>query len=101
MPEDVNLLPLVKILPSPKATAGKRRLVRVVEGARLESVYTGNRIASSNLAVSANESNKQSPPFRRGFLFFRRTRRTPIAFLISTTLSQSIVLSHGIVLTIG
>ena len=30
-----------------------RRRVRVVEGARLESVYTGNRIASSNLAVSA------------------------------------------------
>jgi len=25
----------------------------VVEGARLESVYTGHRIASSNLAVSA------------------------------------------------
>ncbi len=25
----------------------------MVEGARLESVYTGNRIASSNLAVSA------------------------------------------------
>ena len=30
-----------------------RRRVRVVEGARLESVYTGNCIASSNLAVSA------------------------------------------------
>ncbi len=29
------------------------RRVRVVEGARLESVYTGNCIASSNLAVSA------------------------------------------------
>ena len=32
----------------------KWRRVRVVEGARLESVYTGNRIASSNLAVSAD-----------------------------------------------
>ena len=53
MPEDVNLLPLVKILPSLKATAGKRRLVRVVEGARLESVYTGNRIEGSNPSVSA------------------------------------------------
>ena len=57
MPEDVNLLPLVKILPSPKATAGKRRLVRVVEGARLESVYTGNRIEGSNPSVSANKIN--------------------------------------------
>ncbi len=32
----------------------KRRRVRVVEGARLESVYRGNSIASSNLAVSAS-----------------------------------------------
>jgi hypothetical protein len=29
------------------------RLVRVVEGARLESVYTGNRIEGSNPSVSA------------------------------------------------
>src|SRR4029078_11464046 len=28
---------------------------RVVEGARLESVYTGNRIAGSNPALSANQ----------------------------------------------
>jgi hypothetical protein len=42
MVEDVNLLPLEK-----------RRLVRVVEGARLESVYTGNRIEGSNPSVSA------------------------------------------------
>ena len=31
----------------------KRRLVRVVEGARLESVYTGNCIKGSNPLVSA------------------------------------------------
>ncbi len=31
----------------------KRRGGRVVEGARLESVYTGNRIAGSNPAPSA------------------------------------------------
>ena len=31
-----------------------RRGGRVVEGARLESVYTGNRIAGSNPAPSAN-----------------------------------------------
>jgi hypothetical protein len=37
--------------------AGKRRLVRVVEGARLESVYTGNRIEGSNPSVSADEKN--------------------------------------------
>jgi hypothetical protein len=30
-----------------------RRGVRVVEGARLESVYAGNRIAGSNPALSA------------------------------------------------
>lgn len=28
---------------------------RAVEGARLESVYTGNRIAGSNPALSANQ----------------------------------------------
>ena len=32
---------------------GLRRGGRVVEGARLESVYTGNRIAGSNPAPSA------------------------------------------------
>jgi hypothetical protein len=31
---------------------------RVVEGARLESVYTGNRIAGSNPAPSASQPNK-------------------------------------------
>ena len=46
-----------------------RRRVRVVEGARLESVYTGNRIASSNLAVSANESFLYVPALRVDFCF--------------------------------
>ncbi len=32
---------------------GKQRGVRVVEGARLESVYTGNRIEGSNPFLSA------------------------------------------------
>ncbi len=36
--------------------AAFRRLARVVEEARLESVYTGNRIKSSNLLVSANRT---------------------------------------------
>jgi hypothetical protein len=35
-----------------------RRGVRVVEGARLESVYTGNCIAGSNPALSADNSKK-------------------------------------------
>jgi hypothetical protein len=35
---------------------GLRRGGRVVEGARLESVYAGNRIAGSNPAPSANFS---------------------------------------------
>ncbi len=35
----------------------KRRRVRVVEGARLESVYMGNCIMSSNLIVSAKKKN--------------------------------------------
>lgn len=56
MPEDVNLLPLKK-----------GRLVRVVEGARLESVYTGNRIEGSNPSVSANTN--QRPAFGGVFLF--------------------------------
>jgi negative regulator of sigma E activity len=34
-----------------------RRGGRVVEGARLESVYTGNRIAGSNPALSASSKN--------------------------------------------
>jgi hypothetical protein len=34
----------------------ERRGVRVVEGARLESVYAGNRIAGSNPALSASSS---------------------------------------------
>ena len=34
--------------------APRRRGGRVVEGARLESVYTGNRIAGSNPAPSAS-----------------------------------------------
>ncbi len=33
-----------------------RRGVRVVEGARLESVYSGNAIAGSNPALSAIEN---------------------------------------------
>ena len=39
----------------------ERRGVRVVEGARLESVYTGNGIAGSNPALSAE------PRSYRGF----------------------------------
>jgi hypothetical protein len=36
------------------ATAARRRGGRAAEGARLESVYAGNRIAGSNPAPSAN-----------------------------------------------
>ena len=36
------------------------RLVRVVEGARLESVYTGNCIKGSNPLVSADNNYKLS-----------------------------------------
>src|SRR5438477_11520188 len=38
---------------APKPGAYARRLARVVEEARLESVYTGNRIEGSNPSVSA------------------------------------------------
>lgn len=44
------------------------RRVRVVEGASLESLYTGNCIASSNLAVSAEKPNKA--PLYGALLFF-------------------------------
>ncbi len=40
-----------------------RRGVRVVEGARLESVYTGNCIAGSNPALSADYKSR----FQSGF----------------------------------
>ena len=41
----------------------------MVEGARLESVYTGNRIEGSNPSVSAN--TKQHPlGFAEGMLFW-------------------------------
>ena len=38
-----------------------RRGVRVVEGARLESVYSGNAIAGSNPALSAKNSSIEKP----------------------------------------
>jgi hypothetical protein len=40
----------------------------VVEGARLESVYRGNSIESSNLSVSANLF--KTLPFEKGFSFY-------------------------------
>ena len=51
------------------ASSTLRRGGRVVEGARLESVYTGNRIAGSNPAPSASSlteakpHGKYTPPF--------------------------------------
>jgi hypothetical protein len=42
----------------------------VVEGARLESVYSGNAIAGSNPALSANKKNC---PRKRALLFSRAT----------------------------
>ena len=46
-----------------------KRGVRVVEGARLESVYTGNRIAGSNPALSANPMN--ALPTKEGIFVLR------------------------------
>ena len=51
------------------------RLVRVVEGARLESVYTGNCIKGSNPLVSAeisyfNEGEIKKPSKIKGFKDF-------------------------------
>ena len=47
----------------------------MVEGARLESVYRGNSIASSNLAVSA----KQDCPVRGIFYFGNAAKRPFVA----------------------
>jgi hypothetical protein len=47
--------------------AYKRRDVRVAEGARLESVYTGNRIEGSNPSLSANHRNRAQQ--KLGFVF--------------------------------
>jgi hypothetical protein len=41
------------VLLLPPVLKNSRRGVRVVEGARLESVYSGNAIAGSNPALSA------------------------------------------------
>ena len=58
--------------------AGNRRLVRVVEGARLESVYTGNCIEGSNPSVSASGRHSFSDgdlrfQFAPGFICGRPT----------------------------
>jgi hypothetical protein len=50
-------------LPNPRGETGRRdmhgrRGGRVVEGARLESVFTGDRNAGSNPALSASSSTK-------------------------------------------
>ena len=46
--------------------SARRRGGRAVEGARLESVYTGNRIAGSNPAPSATLVFRHlSPPFAK------------------------------------
>ena len=45
--------------PSGRTNPPPRRGVRVVEGARLESVYTGNCIAGSNPALSAKTPENQ------------------------------------------
>ena len=46
------------ICAGPRADGAAWRGGRAVEGARLESVYTGNRIAGSNPAPSANSAIK-------------------------------------------
>src|SRR5690242_8699723 len=54
--------PLARISPERMRAPSRRRRGgrggRVVEGARLESVYTGNRIAGSNPALSASPSKQ-------------------------------------------
>ena len=53
-------LPKGMHLPNPRGKTGRRECTRrrggrVVEGARLESVFTGDRNAGSNPALSAND----------------------------------------------
>ena len=50
-------------LPNPRGETGRREMLRrrggrVVEGARLESVFTGDRNAGSNPALSASLLNR-------------------------------------------
>ena len=66
--------------------ASVRRLARVVEEARLESVYTGNRIEGSNPSVSAPARrsfsvgglclNKLRPDVPRNYLKLQKERRS-------------------------
>ena len=51
---------------------GKQRGVRVVEGARLESVYTGNRIEGSNPFLSAVFFNRVSLHLPKGVFHLDR-----------------------------
>src|SRR5437773_1058390 len=60
---------------APKPGAYARRLARVVEEARLESVYTGNRIEGSNPSVSALAHRS----FSVGGFFLCGLRRTQSA----------------------
>jgi hypothetical protein len=54
---------------------------RVAEGARLESVYTGNRIVGSNPTPSAKTHEFFSTPANT-FLHFRGFPRTPLDTII-------------------
>jgi hypothetical protein len=54
----------------PPVLKSGRRGVRVVEGARLESVYSGNAIAGSNPALSAKENRCPE----RGIFVFRASK---------------------------
>jgi hypothetical protein len=62
--------PLARVSPgrmrAPSWRAQGWRGGRVVEGARLESVYTGNRIAGSNPALSASSFSNASPLLSEG-----------------------------------
>ena len=62
--------PAIAILRDLRAPKGARlrRGGRAAEGARLESVYAGNRIAGSNPASSANFSPLTGPPLSPALL---------------------------------
>jgi hypothetical protein len=54
----------------PPVLKSGRRGVRVVEGARLESVYSGNAIAGSNPALSAREMKCPARDVLKGLTAF-------------------------------
>jgi hypothetical protein len=80
----LELVALIATFATRLKRMGNRRLVRVVEGASLESLYTGNCIEGSNPPVSARIEMKSG--FWSDFLFADRICRNCLSVERSNSL---------------